>query len=134
MVGDTRLGWLGVAMLPVKAVDTLQPLYGLTAFFLLAYFVATGRYGVLGPASALIGLKIAIDIAFHVWSLNLYRRWIGDAQRASIGWALLAALIEPFSFQLLRHVGAALGWVSFLAGTWDWKVQERFGFDKDDAA
>ncbi len=28
MVGDRRYGWLGVAMLPVKAIDTLQPLYG----------------------------------------------------------------------------------------------------------
>ncbi|RYF31891.1 MAG: glycosyltransferase family 2 protein, partial [Comamonadaceae bacterium] len=26
MVGDRRYGWLGVAMLPVKAIDTLQPL------------------------------------------------------------------------------------------------------------
>ena len=41
MVGDRRHGWLGMLMLPVKAVDTLQPLYGLTAFVLLVVYAAT---------------------------------------------------------------------------------------------
>ena len=95
--------------------------------------MATGRYGALLPASALIGLKVSIDIAFHLWSVHLYRRWVGDAKGNSVGWALLAALAEPFSFQLLRHVGAALGWVSFLAGSREWKAQERFGFDKGES-
>ena len=35
MVGNPRYGWLGLAMLPVKAADTLQPIYGLTAVVLL---------------------------------------------------------------------------------------------------
>jgi cellulose synthase/poly-beta-1,6-N-acetylglucosamine synthase-like glycosyltransferase len=132
MVGDRRLGWLGMAMLPVKAIDTLQPLYGLTAFFLLAFYIVTGRLVTLLPVAALIALKIGIDLAFHVWSVHLYRRWIGAGARASIGWALLAALLEPFSFQLLRHAGAALGWVSFLTGRQEWGEQRRFGFGNDD--
>lgn len=132
MVGDRRLGWLGVLMLPVKAVDTLQPLYGLTAFGLLLYELGSGRWQVLEPVAALILAKIALDLAFHLWSVHLYRRWLGDTRRASFGWALVAALVEPFSFQLLRHSGAALGWLSFLGGRRDWGAQQRFGL-RDDA-
>ena len=127
MVGDRRLGWLGTAMLPVKAFDTLQPLYGLAAFALLIYFAAAGRLSVAGPVAALIATKIVIDIAFHLWSVRLYRRWVCDTTRASLGWALAAALVEPFTFQLLRHCGAALGWISFLTGSRRWGRQQRSG-------
>ena len=132
MVGDARLGWLGVAMLPVKAIDTLQPLYGLTAFFLLVFYIATGRLATLLPVAALIAAKIAIDLGFHLWSVHLYRKWVGERTRVSLGWALLAALLEPFSFQLLRHWGAALGWVSFLTGQREWGTQTRFGVGEGD--
>jgi cellulose synthase/poly-beta-1,6-N-acetylglucosamine synthase-like glycosyltransferase len=132
MVGDARLGWLGAAMLPVKAIDTLQPLYGLTAFLLLVIYIATGRLATLLPVAALIAAKITIDLGFHLWSVNLYRRWVGEGARVSLGWALLAALFEPFSFQLLRHCGAALGWVSFLTGQSEWGAQTRFGVGKAD--
>ena len=134
MVGDRRLGWLGTLMLPVKAVDTLQPLYGLTAFVLLLVFVARGRLSVVEPVAVLIGAKIAIDLAFHLWSVHLYRRWVGDATRASLGWALAAALVEPFTFQLLRHSGAALGWISFLTRRRQWGRQRRFGLVAADNA
>ena len=131
MVGDRRLGRLGTLMLPVKAIDTLQPLYGLTAFVLLAVYAATGRLDIIAPVAAVIGAKIAIDLAFHLWSVHLYRRWIGDRHRASIGMALLAAIAEPFTFQLLRHTGALLGWLSFLTGRRQWGRQTRFGLDAD---
>jgi cellulose synthase/poly-beta-1,6-N-acetylglucosamine synthase-like glycosyltransferase len=133
MVGDKRLGWLGTLMLPVKAVDTLQPLYGLTAFVLLGYFAATARLSVVAPVAALVATKITIDLGFHLWSVHLYRRWVGDDTRASVGWALAAALVEPFTFQLLRHSGAALGWVSFLTGRRQWGRQHRFGLGGDHA-
>ena len=137
MVGDGRLGWLGLAMLPVKAVDTLQPLYGLTAFFLLLYYLVSGSLGVLVPVALVIGGKIVIDLIFHLWSVHLYRRWaesqtnesgpVSTTPRASFGLALLAALIEPFTFQLLRHTGAAWGWLYFLSGTHTWGKQSRGG-------
>jgi hypothetical protein len=38
----------------------------------------------------------------------------------------LAALAEPFSFQLLRHLGASWGWVVFLTGRRQWGAQHRF--------
>ena len=118
MVGDRRYGWLGLAMLPVKAIDTLQPLYGLTAFFLLVYYLLNGSLGVLAPVGGVIGAKIVLDLTFHLWSVHLYRRWAqgAGAPRVGFGLALLAALVEPFTFQILRHLGAAWGWAYFLTG------------------
>jgi cellulose synthase/poly-beta-1,6-N-acetylglucosamine synthase-like glycosyltransferase len=131
LVGDRRHGWLGLLMLPAKAIDTLQPLYGLTAFLLLVIYAATRRLDIVGPVALLITAKIAIDLAFHLWSVHLYRRWVGDSTRASLPWALAAAVVEPFTFQLLRHTGAALGWVAFLTGQRSWGRQSRFGVPSD---
>lgn len=137
MVGDRRYGWLGLAMLPVKAVDTLQPLYGLSAFFLLLYYLFSGARGVLGPTGLVIGGKVVVDLVFHLWSVYLYRRWAQSEvghdllahpkTQASFGLALLAALVEPFTFQLLRHLGAAWGWLYFLTGARVWGEQSRGG-------
>ena len=134
MVGDPRYGWLGLAMLPVKAVDTLQPLYGLTAFFLLVYYTLHDALGVLAPVGVVIGGKIVIDLVFHLWSIYLYRRWAqsdgglrSGAPRAHFGLAFLAAVVEPFTFQLLRHLGAAWGWLYFLTGAHQWGKQSRGG-------
>lgn len=126
MVGDRRYGPLGRWMLPVKAFDTLQPVFGLTAFVLLVVYLAAGRVHVLLPVAIVIAAKIAVDLAFHLWSLRLYRRWAGGPPMG-LGAAVLASLVEPFSFQLLRHAGAALGWVYFLTGRQTWGAQSRGG-------
>jgi cellulose synthase/poly-beta-1,6-N-acetylglucosamine synthase-like glycosyltransferase len=127
MAGNRAFGWLGLLMLPVKAADTLQPIYGLTALALLIVSLFNGRFALVAPAFSAIGLKILIDFAFHLWSIHLYRRWAAPSSSISFGSGLLAALIEPFSFQILRHLGAAWGWVVFLTGERTWGVQHRFG-------
>lgn len=127
MVGDRRYGWLGIAMLPVKAIDTLQPLYGLAAFGLLLMYLVRGNFGVLAPVAGVIGAKIVLDLAFHLWSVYLYRRWIGHRSEGSMAQAFLAALVEPFTFQILRHTGAAWGWWTFLTGRGTWGRQTRVG-------
>ena len=127
MVGNQAYGRLGMWMLPVKAADTLQPIYGLTAFALLLDYIFTGRLHVLLPVGAIILGKIAIDLCFHLWSVHLYRRWTGDRTSSAFSYAFMAAIIEPFSFQLLRHLGAALGWVMFLGRQRGWGRQIRTG-------
>ncbi len=127
MVGNCRYGWLGTAMLPVKAADTLQPFYGLTAFGLLIFFLSRGDFSVVVPAAGVMLAKIGIDLGFHLWCVVLYRRWTGDAQGGRLSHAFLAALAEPFSFQLFRHTGAALGWLVFLTGKQSWGTKSRFG-------
>jgi hypothetical protein len=39
--------------------------------------------------------------------------------------AFCAAIAEPFTFQLFRHLGAALGWVVFLRGQASWGTRRR---------
>jgi len=114
-------------MLPVKAVDTLQPLYGLAAFGLLLVYLARGNLGVLAPVAGVIGAKIVLDLVFHLWSVHLYRRWVGNGSEANFVQAFAAALIEPFTFQILRHTGAAWGWWMFLTGRGTWGRQTRVG-------
>jgi cellulose synthase/poly-beta-1,6-N-acetylglucosamine synthase-like glycosyltransferase len=127
MVGNRAFGWLGLLMLPVKAADTLQPIYGLTAFALLLVYLVTGRFVLVNLVLGVIGLKILVDFAFHLWSIHLYRRWAAPAARISFASGLLAALLEPFSFQILRHLGAAWGWGIFLTGAREWGTQHRLG-------
>jgi cellulose synthase/poly-beta-1,6-N-acetylglucosamine synthase-like glycosyltransferase len=127
MTGNRNYGKLGTTMLPVKAIDTLQPIYGLTAFVLLIWFLASGRYFLALPIVLVMLAKIVVDISFHLWSLHLYRRWTGDLQSMGTAKALLAAVLEPFTFQLLRHAGAAWGWWTFLTGQQSWGRQSRAG-------
>ena len=127
MTGNRRYGTLGLLMLPVKAFDTVQPIYGLTAFALLLGFIVDRRGAIVLPVFSVIGAKILIDFAFHLWTVHLYRRWTGDTAGSSLWMAIVTAIVEPFTFQLLRHTGAALGWVDFLGGARAWGVQTRAG-------
>lgn len=127
MTGSARFGSLGLLMMPVKLVDSFQPIYGLTAFFLLVYFLAVGRFQLAGAALAIMLGKIIIDLFFHLWSLALYRRWSGATGRIRPFHAALAALCEPFSFQLLRHSAAFWGWIAFLTRRQNWTGQQRHG-------
>jgi cellulose synthase/poly-beta-1,6-N-acetylglucosamine synthase-like glycosyltransferase len=124
MVGNRRFGHLGTVMLPVKALDRLQPIYGLVAFAILIAVLASGRYAIALPILLVMLAKISIDLGFHLWSLRRYARWTGQPPRP-FALAVLAALIEPFSFQLLRHAGAVWGWLTFLSGRQVWGRSAR---------
>jgi cellulose synthase/poly-beta-1,6-N-acetylglucosamine synthase-like glycosyltransferase len=125
MVGNPRYGRLGTRMLPVKALDTVQPIYGLAAFAILIGLVVTGRFTLALPILIVMIAKITIDLSFHLWSLGIYKRWTGQDEGLRIGPAIIAAVAEPFSFQLLRHAGAVYGWVAFLRGRQNWGRQTR---------
>ena len=131
MIGNRRYGTLGTAMLPVKALDTVQPLYGLAAFGLLVGFVVTGNLMIALPVIIAMAVKVVFDLAWLLWSLRLYRQWTG--QRIGVGGALLAAIVEPFTFQLLRHAGAAWGWYVFLARRQVWGTSVRGAITSPDA-
>ena len=127
MIGSPRYGWLGTAMLPVKAIDTLQPVYGLLGAALLAFYLVTGNLQILTPVAGVILAKIALDLGFHLWGVHLFRRWVGPHTNASLSSALLCSIAEPFTFQILRHLGAASGWLMFLTGTHTWTTPTRAG-------
>jgi cellulose synthase/poly-beta-1,6-N-acetylglucosamine synthase-like glycosyltransferase len=124
MIGNKRFGNLGTAMMPVKTLDTLQPIYGLTAFGILIYFIVIGKFLIALPILLVMLTKILIDLTFHLWSLGIYARWTGTPQ-FKLRPALLAVFAEPFSFQLIRHAGAVWGWVGFLGGSNTWRREHR---------
>jgi cellulose synthase/poly-beta-1,6-N-acetylglucosamine synthase-like glycosyltransferase/cytochrome b561 len=123
MVGNPRYAALGRLMLPVKVLDTLQPIFGITAFLLLLDF-AWRRERVLTPVLLVIGVKLIIDFVFLLWGVAFYNRWQGR-QSTPREWLLagLAALTEPFCFQVMRHCGATLGWLAVLRQRVDWVPQ-----------
>lgn len=125
MVGDPHYGAVGRYMLPVKVVDTLQPVFGMTAFLLLVFYVATWQ-PVAQWVLLVIAIKLAVDVCFHLWSVYVYHRWLGrKVSRSTWVLATAAAFVEPFSFQLMRHAGALIGWTSFLTRRIDWIPQRR---------
>jgi hypothetical protein len=125
MTGDGRFGRLGTALLPVKAVDTLQPIYWLTSAGLLVVFAVRGRMDVVMPALGLVAIKITADVAFNRWAIGAYRRLTED--RDPLGFRLpdIAPVLEPFTFQLLRRSGAAWGWLAFVWGELRWGKRVR---------
>ena len=125
MIGNPHFGMLGSRMMPVKSLDTLQPIYGITAFIILIVLLATGRFFLAWPILLVMLAKIIFDLGYHLWSLRLYARWTGQSENLTFGWALVAAVLEPFSFQLLRHAGATWGWYTFLTGGESWGRQRR---------
>ena len=125
MVGNSRFGRLGTAMLPVKAGDTMQPVFGLAAFVILLVVLFSGKFHIVLPIIVIMVTKIVVDLAFHLTSLHLYSRWTGQTKGLRFGPALAAAMLEPFSFQLFRHWGAILGWKAFLTGRETWTKQSR---------
>ncbi len=123
MTFNRRYGRLGSLMLPIKALDTMQPIFGLTAFILLLLFAVLGKLAIVVPVLCVILSKVAIDLFFHVWWVHVYGRWTGQrTTHSGLGLALLAALAEPFSFQLLRHAGATWGWFNFIMRRQQWGI------------
>jgi cellulose synthase/poly-beta-1,6-N-acetylglucosamine synthase-like glycosyltransferase len=125
MVGNAGYGVLGRFLLPIKVIDTLQPVFGVTAFVLLVDYLL--NWHPVAPWILLVIVaKLIIDISFHMWSVYVYHRWLGRSVSART-WLLAigTSLLEPFSFQLLRHCGALLGWTSFLTSRTDWIPQRQ---------
>ncbi|MBX9880444.1 MAG: glycosyltransferase family 2 protein [Sphingomonas sp.] len=131
MIGNPHFGALGRAHMPVKTLDTLQPIYGITAFGVLLTLLVTGRLFVASAVLAVMLAKVALDLGYHLWSIHLYRRWTGKHEGLGLGAAMLASLLEPFTFQLLRHIGALWGWHAFLTGreTWGWQQRTAIGVE-----
>jgi cellulose synthase/poly-beta-1,6-N-acetylglucosamine synthase-like glycosyltransferase len=121
MVGDGRYGSVGRYMLPLKVVDALLPIYALLTAALLVGFVIVGKSWDRWVVGVIVG-KIVFDLVCHALSVFLYQRWQGIPGRLWLG-SVAATLSEPFGFQLLRHLGAVLGWIAFLRGRVDWTPQ-----------
>jgi cellulose synthase/poly-beta-1,6-N-acetylglucosamine synthase-like glycosyltransferase len=123
MVGNARYGRLGTFHLLVKTIDTLLPLYGLSAFLALVLLLVRGNGIPLAIVAALVA-KFVFDFCCHTYCLFLHERW--GRRRVTLrlfARAALATLTEPYFFQIFRQLGALLGWVAFLRGRTEWSPQ-----------
>lgn len=120
MVGNRKYGAVGRIMLVIKSADTLQPIFGLVTFFTLLYFIFSKKMIYPLVWKALLA-KIILDLVFHYASVAIYFRWQNNKVETKT-WALstLSTFLEPVSFQILRHLGAALGWIAFLRRDFHW--------------
>ena len=125
LIGDRRYGALGLAMLPFKCLDAAAPLYGLAAFALLLVLAASGDVGALAPATGVALAKLGFDLVNMAYGIEAYRRWTGERTPRRLALALGCLLIEPFTFQPLRHLGAAWGWATFVRGRMEWGRMSR---------
>lgn len=120
LVGSRQHGRFGTYHLPVKTIDMLLPVYGLGATATLAMLLLLG-YGLDARILAVVLAKLLFDIVCYARCIQLFEAWQGRRPSASLyGRALLATLLEPVFFQLLRQTGALLGWIAYVRGRIDW--------------
>jgi cellulose synthase/poly-beta-1,6-N-acetylglucosamine synthase-like glycosyltransferase len=123
MVGNRQYGAVGRFMLVIKSIDTLQPIFGLVALLSLIFFIVSGRAIPRLIWLALVG-KISLDLFFHYYSLWLYYQWKREiASKTTWLKSTLSTFLEPLTFQVLRHLGALMGWIQFFRGKSDWTPQ-----------
>lgn len=123
MVGNGRYGSVGRYMLCLKTLDLLLPIYALAAAVVLVATLAT-RHFLDSFIVKLIVVKLVFDLIVHAYSIVLYQRWLGIPLSRKL-WiqSLGATLTEPFVFQIMRQLGAVLGWLAFLRRKIDWMPQ-----------
>ena len=125
MVGSSSYGTVGKIMLPIKSIDTLQPLYGLVSVYaLIAIYILDKK---LHPVIiAAVVFKLSLDYVLHFYGLYLYNKW-QEQNVPRLFWiqSVLVTLCEPIFFQPLRHVGAFLGWYVFLTNRNEWTAQRQ---------
>ncbi len=116
MVGNGRYGAVGRYMLCLKTLDLLLPIYALAAAVVLIAILSIRHF--LDPfIIKVIILKLLFDLALHAYSIVLYQRWLGIPLSRKL-WvqSFGATVTEPFVFQIMRQLGAVLGWLAFLRG------------------
>ncbi len=123
MVGNPKYGNMGKYMMILKTLDLLLPIYALASAAVLVGFLIHGRsfnFFILG----IVGMKLLYDLTLHAWSILIYQRWLGIPMGRSLWlWSIFATLSEPFVFQIMRQLGAVLGWIAFLRGNMNWHPQ-----------
>lgn len=121
MIGAAQYNDVGRFMMPIKTVDTLQPIFGLTALYLLIMFAFTDAH-IAGYILIVIGVKLCIDYSFHMWALFKYHLWLGKKLPPNRWWqATACCLVDPFFFQPLRHISALVGWSIVLKANVRWE-------------
>ncbi|HUB68077.1 MAG TPA: glycosyltransferase [Candidatus Methylacidiphilales bacterium] len=123
MVANNRYGAVGRYMLCLKTLDLLLPIYALAAAVVLVEILFVRHFLDVFIVKLII-FKLIVDLTLHAYSIVLYQRWLGIPLSRKL-WlqSLGATLTEPFVFQIIRQLGAVLGWLAFLRGKINWMPQ-----------
>ena len=123
MVGNSRYGAMGRYMLCLKTLDLLLPIYALAAAVVLVAILSIRHFLDIFIVKLIVA-KLIFDLILHAYSIILYQRWLGIPLSRKL-WiqSLGATLTEPFVFQIMRQLGAVLGWLAFLRGKINWMPQ-----------
>jgi cellulose synthase/poly-beta-1,6-N-acetylglucosamine synthase-like glycosyltransferase len=125
MVGNGHYGPVGRYMLCLKTLDLLLPIYAFAAAVVLIVLLTT-RHFLDSFIVKVIVAKLLFDLILHAYSIVLYQRWLGIPLSRKL-WiqSIGATLSEPFVFQIMRQLGAILGWLAFLRRKIDWLPQRQ---------
>ncbi len=97
-------------------------------------YLVRGNFGVLAPVAGVIGAKIVLDLAFHLWSVYLYRRWIGHSSESEHGAGLHGCADRAVHLSDPAPHGCSLGLVDFPDGARYVGRQTRVGLVDADGA
>lgn len=125
MVGDPIYGAVGTRMLPSKAMDTLQPLFAWFSLAVVLIDVARGTASWMPTVLTLVGLKSVLDLLALLWLTRIHGTWQGTRQ--PVWQVVLLTLIDPYTFQPLRQLGALLGWWQVCQARQSWGASSRGG-------
>lgn len=125
MMTNNKFGRVGRFMLPIKMLDTVQPFFAVAAICILLMLViqqSPAVYTVL----KIIGAKIVLDLCFHLWGIYVYQRWTNIKMTwYVIPQMIFATIAAPFSFQIVKVLGACLGWWIFIRKQKNWLPQRE---------
>ncbi len=125
MVANRRYGNVGRYMMCLKTLDLILPIYALAAGVVLIALLAI-KHGLDIFIVKVIIIKLLFDLIMHAYSIVLYQRWLEIPFSRKL-WiqSFGATLTEPLVFQIMRQLGAVLGWLAFLRRKIDWMPQRR---------
>ena len=130
MMANQKYGAVGRLMLPMKMFDAIQPYLGLSAFIILGILIFQADFTQPNPTLYAIFLfilgKMILDLVYHCWGMWIYHRWTEiPLSLKNLPAILFATIFAPFTFQIVKLMGAALGWWVFLTNQKNWRAQRE---------
>jgi cellulose synthase/poly-beta-1,6-N-acetylglucosamine synthase-like glycosyltransferase len=128
MVGNPRMGAVGLFMLPIKCVDAILPLWGSLSLAILIGATLCGHGGWREASFGLFAFKIGTELSLSAVMCRWHRRLTGGETRGGISGARLLLYIatEGLVFNWFRQVAVLNAYSWFVRRVRRWH-QPRWG-------